>query len=85
MGSDLWGVIKEDHARHTEVLLSMAKELQNTQDRLSGILSKKKKIHRPFPVVNKEAYLTCFPCYYEAKICPKAKSCLSRGIFHGHK
>lgn len=41
MGSDLWGVIKEDHARHTEVLLSIAKELQNARDRLLGILSPK--------------------------------------------
>lgn len=41
MGSDLWGVIKEDHACHTAVLLSIAKELQNTQDRRLGILSKK--------------------------------------------
>lgn len=43
MGSDLWGVIKKDHASHTEVLLSIAKELQKTRDRLLGILS----THRP--------------------------------------
>lgn len=85
MGSDLRGVIKEGHAHHTEVLLSIAKELQNTRDRLLGIFFQKKKIHTSFPIISKEAYLTSFPCYYEAKICPKAKSCLSQGLFHGHK
>lgn len=43
MSSDLWGVIKEGHAHHTEVLLSIAKELQNTRDRLLGNFFPKKK------------------------------------------
>ena len=64
---------------------SVVKELQNTQDRLLGILSKKKKIYVLFPRVNKEAVLIFSPCYYKANICPKAKSCLSTGLFHGHE
>lgn len=65
----------------------IVKELQNTQDRLLGILSKKKK-KKNLCIISQskqETFLIFSPCYYKANICPKAKSSLSTGLFHGHE